>query len=136
MRALGQAARRGVEVRVIVPRMGDVPVVTYATRGLFAGMLKRGIHVHEWVRGVMHAKTGLVDDWATTGSYNLDFVSLRYNLEVNVVSTEPGFVRAVETSLRKDLREGCEEVDPVRWSQRAAWERVREWGFMLGRTFL
>lgn len=135
-RALGQAARRGVEVRVIVPAMGDVPAVTYATRGLYAGMFKRGMHVHEWQRGVLHAKTGLVDDWATTGSYNLDFVSLRYNLEVNVASTDASFVRSVEASLRKDIAEGCAEVDPVRWSQRAVWERVREWGFMLGRTFL
>src|SRR5581483_5427088 len=74
-RALERAARRGAEVRIIVPRMGDVPSVTYACRAMFAGLMRAGVHVHEWVPGVLHAKTGLVDDWATTGSYNLDYRS-------------------------------------------------------------
>lgn len=135
-RALERAARRGVEVRVMVPRMGDVPSVTYATRALFAGMLRNGVHVHEWVRGVLHNKTGLVDGWATTGSYNLDYRSLRYNLEANVASAAPGFVAQVEASLRRDLQDSCEPVDLAAWRRRPWREKVLEWTCYLARKWL
>jgi cardiolipin synthase len=135
-RALEKAARRGVEVRVIVPRMSDVPAVTWAGRHLYTGMMKAGIHVHEWVRGILHAKTGLIDEWATTGSYNLDFMSFRNNLEVNVATSEPDFVAAVERSFARDLKDGCEEVDPVKWRFRPWGEKLRDWVFYLFRKFL
>ncbi|MBK6534523.1 MAG: hypothetical protein IPF99_34705 [Deltaproteobacteria bacterium] len=111
-RALENAARRGVEVRVIVPRDSDVPAVAWATRALYARLMKAGVHVHEWTRCVLHAKTALVDDWATTGSYNMDARSWRYNLEANVATDDPDFVAAVERSLRDDLSRS-EEVDPA-----------------------
>ena len=135
-RALERAARRGVEVRVLVPRTSDVPEVGYAARALYSRMMRNGIHVHEWVRGMLHSKTGLVDDWATTGSYNLDYRSLRYNLEINVASTEPGFVAEVEASLRLDLSEGCEEIDPVSWRHRPFNQKLLEWASYLVRKLL
>jgi cardiolipin synthase len=134
-RALENAARRGVEVRVIVPRHSDVPAVAWATRALYARLMKAGVHVHEWTRGVLHAKTALIDGWATTGSYNMDARSWRYNLEANVATDHPDFVAAVERSLRDDLREG-EEVDPAQWAKRPWVDRLREWWFYLFRKSL
>jgi cardiolipin synthase len=134
-RALENAARRGVEVRVIVPRHSDVPAVAWATRALYARLMKAGVHVHEWTRGVLHAKTALIDGWATTGSYNMDARSWRYNLEANVATDHPDFVAAVERSLRDDLRAG-EEVDPAQWAKRPWVDRLREWWFYLFRKSL
>jgi len=134
-RALENAARRRVEVRVIVPRDSDVPAVAWATRALYARLMKSGVHVHEWTRGVLHAKTALIDDWATTGSYNMDARSWRYNLEANVATDDRDFVAAIERSLREDLR-GSEEVDPAAWAQRPWTDRLQEWWFYLFRKTL
>ncbi len=134
-RALEQAARRGVEVRVIVPRVSDVPVVTWAARHLYTRLMKAGVHVHEYLGRVLHAKTALVDGWVTTGSYNLDSLSWRVNLEANMATAEPGFVRAVAASLSRDLAD-CEEVDPVSWTRRPWADKVRAWGWYLFRKFL
>jgi cardiolipin synthase len=134
-RALERAARRGVEVRVIVPRNSDVPAVAWACRHTYARLMKAHVHVHEWLPSVLHSKTAVIDAWATTGSYNFDYLSWRYNLEANIASTDVSFVTAVERSLRDDLAR-CEEVDPVVWSRRPWSERIRDGFFHLFRKFL
>lgn len=135
-RGLERAAERGVDVRVVVPRTSDVPAVLYAGHALYEGMMRAGVHVHEWVQGILHAKTALVDDWATVGSYNLDYRSLRYNLEANLASVDPDFVAAVERSFREDLAIDCEEIDPAVWARRGWFARLRSWAFYLGRKLL
>jgi cardiolipin synthase len=135
-RALKYAARRGVEVRVVVPRESDVPAVKYATEWLYTDLMEAGIHIHEWTRGILHAKTLLVDDWATTGSYNLDYRSFRYNLEANLASTDLAFVASVEASMRKDLAECTAEVDLALWKKRPLFDKLRSWFFYLGRKVL
>ncbi len=135
-RALKYAAQRGVEVRVIVPGTSDVPAVKYATEWLYTDLMEAGIHVHEWKHGILHSKTLLVDDWATTGSYNLDYRSFRYNLEANLASTDPAFVAAVEASMRKDLAEFTVEVELAKWKRRPTFDKVRSWSFYLLRKML
>ena len=78
-------ARPTPESDLVVPMYPEVPdLVAWATRALYARLMKAGVHVHEWTGCVLHAKTALVDDWATTGSYNMDARSWRYNLEANL----------------------------------------------------
>ncbi len=125
-RALIDAARRGVEVRVLVPKNSDVPVVAWAGRALYAGLLRNGVHVHEWTESMLHSKTAVIDDWATVGSYNFDYRSLRYNLEVTAASTEPAFVSEVEASIREDIRRS-EQVQRDEWAKRPWWHRAIEW---------
>jgi len=134
-RSLGRAAKRGVEVRILLPRHSDVPAVGFAAQASFTGLLRAGVHIHEWIDGMMHAKTALVDDWATVGSFNLDHRSLRYNLELNVASTTPSFTRAVETSIRADLAV-CEQIDPAAWAKRGRWRRFVSWVYYLFRAWL
>lgn len=136
LRALHRAAKRGVEVLVVVPRMSDVPAVTWAGRALYTWLMRRGIQVYEWVGPMLHAKSALVDDWATTGSYNLDFRSLRYNLEANVASTDPAFVHAMTQSLQDDLALHCEPVILEIWSRRPWTEKLRATLFYLLRKLL
>ena len=135
-RALKFAARRGVEVRVIVPGKSDVPAVKYATEWLYTDLMTAGIRMHEWTHGILHAKTLLVDDWATTGSYNLDYRSFRYNLEANLASTDPAFVASVEASMRKDLAESTREVELAQWKKRPLLDKLRSWIFYLIRKVL
>lgn len=136
LRALHRAARRGCEVVVVVPRMSDVPAVTWAGRALYTWLMRRGIQVYEWVGPMLHAKSALIDDWATTGSYNLDFRSLRYNLEANVASGSRSFIAAMESSMRDDLALHCEPVVFDLWTRRPWIDKLRAAFFHLLRKLL
>lgn len=110
LKALLQAAQRGVRVALVLAASTDVKLVLYAARGLYPRLLKSGVEVYEWKGRVLHAKTAVVDGaWSTVGSANLDAMSLRHNLEVNAVVADPVFSQAVERLFVDDL-EHCERV--------------------------
>lgn len=136
LRALHRAAKRGCEVVVVVPRMSDVPAVTWAGKALYTWLMRRGVQVYEWVGPMLHAKSALIDDWATTGSYNLDFRSLRYNLEANVATSAGAFVSAMERSMRDDLATHCEPVILEIWARRPWIDKLRAAFFHLLRKIL
>ncbi|MDP3276911.1 MAG: phospholipase D-like domain-containing protein [Deltaproteobacteria bacterium] len=133
--ALVRAARRGVEVRVLVPHKSDVPAVAWAARASYARLLRAGVHIHEWTSSMLHCKSAVIDGWATVGSYNFDYRSLRYNLEVNAVTELTHFVRTLEASIRADLQAS----NPVlydQWKLRPWWHRIVEQFFYLFRKIL
>ncbi len=127
IRALQKAARRGVEVSVILAATTDVKLVLYAARGLYGKLLKSGVRVFEWRGRVLHAKTAVVDGkWATIGSANLDALSLRQNLEVNAVFEDERFGAAVEAMFTEDLYQ-CDQMTLERWKARPWYERLLTW---------
>ena len=134
-RALQRAARRGVEVRVIVPARSDVPSVTFASSAMWSQLMRAGVHIHLWKDGMIHAKTAVIDAWATVGSYNLDYRSLLYNLEVNVASSDDVFVESLASSFRKDLGH-CDQVDRGTWNRRPLARKILEWIFYRLRKLL
>ncbi len=76
VRRLVRAARRGVDVRLLMPARSDVPLATHAIRGLYPRLQRAGVRIFEWERSVLHAKLALVDDRTTlVGSFNLDPLS-------------------------------------------------------------
>ena len=84
--ALGDAARRGVDVRLLLPGRTDVPIVRHAGHGYFAALLRRSVRVFEYQPAVLHSKTLVADDFLVfAGSSNLDFRSFHFNAECNVV---------------------------------------------------
>jgi cardiolipin synthase len=125
-RALRQAARRGVEVRVIVSRWTDVLVVHFASRALFGGLLRAGVRIFEWPAAMMHAKTAVIDGrWSTVGSFNIDHRSLLHNLEINVAVLDRGFGAEMEAMFEQDLAQ-CEEIRPTAWARRSWLHRLLE----------
>ncbi len=83
---LVRAARSGVDVRIIVAGTTDVTAVLLASRALYQRLLASGARIFEWKGRVLHAKTAVIDRrWCTVGSSNLDYQSLRHNLEVNAI---------------------------------------------------
>ncbi|MDH5493139.1 MAG: phospholipase D-like domain-containing protein [Myxococcales bacterium] len=75
-RALIAAARRGVDVRVLLPGQSDLPAVRFASRRLYSRLIRRGVRIFEWSGSVLHSKTAVVDGvWCTVGTYNLDYRS-------------------------------------------------------------
>jgi cardiolipin synthase len=117
-RALVRAARRGVDVRVLVPAKNDVAIVQWASRAAYAALLAAGVRLFEYRPRVLHAKTALVDDhWATIGTANMDFRSFFINDEINAVFERPDVVTTLADEFIRDLAES-DEVHAARWQQR------------------
>ncbi len=124
--ALWRAAERGVRVRVLVPDRSDLPIVQFAVEALFDKLLKHGVEIYALPGRVLHAKTAIVDDFATIGSYNLDERSWRKNLEVNLAVDDEAFAAHVRDSFERDCREG-QRVDLATWRLRPRTRRAFEW---------
>jgi cardiolipin synthase len=127
LRALSRAARRGVDVRIIVPGQSDVDIVRHASRAVWGRLLRAGVRIFEWEESVLHAKTAVVDGlWSTIGTFNFDYMSLRMNLEVNVSVIDPRFAGRLETSFLEDF-ERCREVLPRDFRFRPLGQRLLEY---------
>lgn len=125
-RALRNAVKRGVDVRVMVPRSGDVWPVQLASQALFSRLLRAGVRIFALDRAVLHAKTAAVDDrWATVGSFNIDHRSLTFNLEANVATVDHGCVVALRRGFEADM-EGCIELTYEGWMKRPWILRILE----------
>jgi cardiolipin synthase len=85
--ALTTAALRGVDVRVMVPRKSDSWLVTVAGRSYYDDLIRAGVRVYEYLPGMLHAKTLVVDrSFAAIGTANMDNRSFRLNFEVSAIA--------------------------------------------------
>ena len=135
-RALVRAAKRGVDVRVIVPAHSDVEPVKFAGRAQYSKLLSAGVRIYEWQKGMFHAKTAVIDGhWCTTGTFNFDYMSLRYNLEVNASVLDSELAAEFERSFCDDLKQS-REVEMRDVEQRSVVDRLLENGFYRLRKFL
>jgi len=131
-----RAAQRGVEVKLIVPGSIDITAVYFATRFLYARLLRGGVRIFEWQERMMHAKCAVIDGvWSTIGSYNLDRRSLLHNLEVGVIMIDRGVGEMLDAQFESDLAR-CREVSLGTWERRPRWHRLLEWFFFQFRYWL
>lgn len=80
--ALGLAARRGVDVRIITPGIPDKKIIYHVTRSFYNGLVRNGVKIYEWEPGFCHAKMSVADDkMATCGTINMDYRSLYHHFE-------------------------------------------------------
>ena len=134
--ALARAVERGASVRVLLPGESDLVAVQYASRRLYGWLMKRGIELWEWQDTILHTKSACIDDrWSTVGSYNLDYRSFRFNLEVNVAVEDESVARAMRVRFEQDLR-GSVRIDAHDWGFRSLSERAAESFFYLFRKLL
>jgi cardiolipin synthase len=120
LRALVQAARRGVDVHLLLPGVSDFWAPLAAGRSHYAQLLRAGVHLHERHDTLLHAKTCVIDGaWTTVGSSNLDWRSLVHNAEANVIVLDEGLGQEME-------RVFAEDVAQSRTITREAWRR-RGW---------
>jgi cardiolipin synthase len=109
MKALISAALRGVDVRVLVPRRLDVPVLGAAARSYFGTLIGAGVRVFEYLPRMLHAKSLTVDStWGIVGSANVDVRSFALNFELGALAADPAFARALEAAFEADLAESHE----------------------------
>lgn len=103
-RALQQAARRGVDVRLLLcGQIMDHPPVRYAGQRYYSRLLKAGIRIYEYQPRFLHLKCALVDDWVSLGSCNFDHWSLHWNLEANLHVLDTDLTAAVHDTFEKDF---------------------------------
>lgn len=125
LRLLASAAQRGVDVRILLPsERTDVALVRHAAHGAYQQLLERGVRVFEYQRATLHAKTLVVDGYASlVGSSNLDFRSFWLNAECNVLLFDDVCGSALERIYQTDL-EGSIEVTLEDWRQRSLGHRL------------
>jgi cardiolipin synthase len=127
MKALLDAAKRGVDVKIILPSVSDSWFASNAGHSLYSRMLKAGIKVYELKSSVLHAKTAVIDGtWSTVGSTNMDMRSFLHNKEVNVVVMGDDFGKEMESAFREDLKDSS-EIIPGQWKHRPLGNRFKEW---------
>ncbi|MFN0206906.1 MAG: cardiolipin synthase [Planctomycetota bacterium] len=107
--ALATAALRGVDVRLLLPGQSDLALVQAAGRYHYSELLRAGVRIYEYQKGILHAKTVAVDNrWATIGSANLDLRSFRINFELNVVVYGSACATGLHETFIKDLDDSVE----------------------------
>lgn len=135
-RALRNAAKRGVDVRVMVPARGDILPVQLASQMLYGALMRAGIRIFLWKEAILHAKSAVIDDeWATVGSFNIDHRSWAMNLEVNVNVVGSEFARQLRNVFHSD-QEISEELTNRKWRRRPLLLRALEGFFYLFRTWM
>ncbi|QBD77611.1 phosphatidylserine/phosphatidylglycerophosphate/cardiolipin synthase family protein [Ktedonosporobacter rubrisoli] len=134
--ALKNAARRGVDVRILVPWNSNHILADWISRSYFAGCLQAGIHILGYRHTMLHAKTCTIDEqWSTVGTANLDRLSLLGNYEINVEIYSKDFAQQMQALFACDSSEVF-ELNAEDWQRRAWYIKLSEhllspWRFMM-----
>jgi cardiolipin synthase len=124
LRALRNAARRGLEVTLILQGQPDMPWVSMCSRLLYSYLLKEGVVIHEYCKRPLHGKVALVDDqWTTVGSSNLDPLSLAMNLEANLFIESRAFNQYLYDHLQVLGKSDCNPIT-LEKAKRGYWWRM------------
>ena len=102
--ALIDASKRGVDVKIVVPRKIDQPIVRHASRAGWGPLLEGGIEIYEFKPTMIHTKLMIVDDlWVSLGSANLDNRSFKLNDEANINVRDAAFAKTQRDLFLADL---------------------------------
>ena len=124
--ALIAAARRGVDVQVLVPWISNHIAADWAARGYFDDCLRAGIHIFGYKDAMIHAKTATIDGvWSTLGTANLDRLSEVGNYEINVEIYDAGFARQMEMLFETD-KTNTFELTRDHWQARPWYVKASE----------
>jgi len=130
--SLCAAARRGVDVRIVVPgKFIDIKAVRYAARGQYEEMLEAGIKIYEFRPTMLHSKVMVVDRaWSSIGSMNFTSRSMKANAEANVAIYDAAFASRVRAVIEADIARS-EPILLEQWKQRGQGEKNKEWFYGL-----
>lgn len=124
--ALQDAARRGVEVVLVLPSRSDFKMVLHAGRAYYTELLEAGVQIHELQTALLHAKTAVIDGvWSTVGSSNMDWRSFVDNSEANVVVLGDDFGQSLEAQFQRDLA-ASRPIPADEWARRGMGQRLLE----------
>jgi len=125
--ALTTAARRGVHVRLLLPRISNHVVTDWLARGHFSELLGAGVRIHRYVEWMVHAKTITIDDvWSSVGTANIDRLSLTGNYEINLEVHGPELASHLTAVFDLDV-DNSEELTAAEWDRRFVGYKACEW---------
>jgi cardiolipin synthase len=111
VQALRAASADGVDVRLLMPGVSDIPLLRLFSRAGYRPLLEAGVRIFEWNGSMMHAKTAVADGrWARVGSTNLNLASWIGNRELDVIVEHERFAREMEAMFLADLAHATEIV--------------------------
>ena len=131
--AFGQAVKRGVDVRVLMPSTGgsDNPMVQHAAHRNFEKLMKCGVRLFEYSNTLLHQKVMTVDGiWSAVGSSNFDDRSFEINDEITLAFKDEALAEQLDQIFLK-YAAGCEELKLEKWRKRGLWQRTKEQLFYL-----
>lgn len=124
--ALTTAAMRGVRTIIVVPARNDSPLIALASRSFYQPLLDAGVRVHEFTKGLLHAKTITVDrEFALVSTANLDRRSFEINFELSTLVYDRAFATELR-QLQGRYMEDSAVVDGAAWSSRSWPRRLAE----------
>ena len=127
LQALTDAAKRGVDVRLILPSYSDSGLVFHAGRASYTRLLAGGVRIFERQGALLHAKTAVIDGiWSTVGSTNLDWRSFMDNDELNAVILGREFAMQMAAEFAQD-QAASQSIEPQAWQQRPLQFKLKEW---------
>ncbi|PZD77900.1 cardiolipin synthase [Mesonia sp. K7] len=124
--ALITAARRGVEVKIIIPKENDSWAAKYASTSYIESLLEAGIQFYFYTKGMVHAKTMVIDnDLSIVGTSNMDYRSFEINFEVIVLVYNKSVSQQMIQIFEDDIKD-CEEVVYKQWIERPLSKKLKE----------
>jgi len=125
-KAIMDAARRGVRVRIILPSYSDFSGVFYAGRAHYDELLAAGVELYELETAFLHSKSISVDGvWSSIGSTNFDWRSFVHNDEISVCVIDTGFAHQMDATFSRDLADS-KQITVASWKKRGFRERFKE----------
>jgi cardiolipin synthase len=123
IRVLGKAAKRGVDVRIIISEKTDVKFFKWLQFFYYVYLVKKGVKVYQYSESVLHAKNYILDDFMTIGSTNLNHRSFIHDLEVDLVIQDEDNKKKIEEHFLASISEqNSITLDTLK--QRALWDRM------------
>ena len=126
LEALKEAARRGVDVRLLVPQTSNHVVADWLSRGHYSELLSEGVRIFLYQGAMVHAKTATIDGrWSTVGTANIDRLSMTGNYEINVEFIDPEMAAQMERVFATDLTNAL-ELTREEWEARGVHRKFTE----------
>ena len=124
--ALQAAAKRGLDVRIMVSGKSDVPLVQLASRSFFQEMLQSGVKVYKYEAGFLHSKMMVFDNSLTLiGSVNFDFRSFEHNFEVEAFIYDVEVAKEASSIFIQD-QHSSQIISLRNWMKRSKWQKFIE----------
>ena len=128
LKRLSKAAKRGVQIKIILAGPSDVMIAKYAERYLYNRLLKNNIALYEYQPNVLHAKLAITDGhWVTLGSYNINNISALASIEVNLDVRNKVFAHKVQQQMEEIIEQDCTRITSETHKLNSGFfERLRE----------
>ncbi len=126
-KAISDAAKQGVDVKVIIPKHSDVGLVDILRNKYLGSLYKNGVKILYFMPHNLHSKAMLIDDrYFSIGSANFDYRTFRYMHEIILVGSDPRVIIQLNDHISESMQ-NCEEFDYEGWLRRPLINRFFEW---------